>query len=207
MTRRSLYRTAAIALGVSAAATVAGYLAHPSVDVDGMSSAAWRVSHLLLWVGGVAGVLGVIGLYLRQRTEIRPYGTIGAALAAIALLALTGAYHFEAIVVPILVLESPTLMETFPGGDNWTAYRAAVATAGVAIGLGFLLFGATMLRGRLLPSWAVVATVVGAIGAGVQFALPGSVAVAAFLLLGLGLVGLGYGLWSLNQRPSPQSTP
>ncbi len=206
MRSQSLYRLAATAMILSAASTVPGFLTHPAVEPAGMTSAAWQVSHLLLWVGAMTGVIGLSGLYLRQKTEFGRLGLGGAALAIVGLVALSGAYYYEAVIVPILAVETPALMGTFPAAGSWAPYRVAVVVSGVSVGLGFVLFGIAMARTRLLPRWAIVAASVGALGAGVQFALPGSISRVAILVLGLGLAGLGYGLWASASTLDPAQT-
>lgn len=202
MRSSSIYRVAAAGLIVSAVLTVPGFVAHPAVDPDEMVSTAWQVSHLILWVGGAAGVLGVVGLYLRYHTEAGLLGTVGVTLASVGLLALISAYYTEAVIVPSLAAETPALMQTFPGGDTWTTYRMAVAGSSVATGLGVVLLGIGLLRTRL-PRWAITAAGIGALAAGIQFALPRPLSLGAVSLLALGLVGLGYGLWSSAPTAEP----
>lgn len=204
MTSRSLYRAAAIALGF-AAFTVSGYLAHPAADVGEMAGPAWQVSHMLLWMGGLAAAFGIVGLYLRHRQRVGRAGTLGAGAAILGLLGLTGAYFHESIIVPALAQQAPELMRTFPGDGTWASYRIAVASSGAAVGVGFALFGVKMIRTRAVPIWAAATTSLGALGAGLQFALPSPMASIAFLLLGLGLIGLAYEL-AASSSTSP-ATP
>lgn len=93
-------------------------------------------------------------------------------LASFGLLALIGAYYTEAVIVPGLAAEAPALMETFPRCAPWTTYRMAVAGSGVVTGLGVVLLGVGLFRTRL-PRWAITAAGIGALAAGIQFALPG----------------------------------
>ncbi|MGH8926185.1 MAG: hypothetical protein ACRDWA_16370 [Acidimicrobiia bacterium] len=201
MKTHSLYRAAAVTLVLSAVLTLSGFLAHPPVDPGEMTSAVWQVSHLVLWIGGAAGVMGLAGLYLRHRMEAGLLGTIGAALATLGLLALTGAYYYEAVIVPTLAMEAPTRVTSFPGGDAWATYRMTIAASSIAAGLGIVLLGMALLRTRL-PSWAIVAAAIGGLGTGIQFIPPRPVSLGAVALLALGLVGLGSGLW--NSAPTPQ---
>lgn len=164
MTSRSLYRAAAIALGFAAFTTVSGYLAHPAADVGEMAGPAWQVSHMLLWMGGLAAAFGIVGLYLRHRQRVGRAGTLGAGAAILGLLGLTGAYFHESIIVPALAQQAPELMRTFPGDGTWASYRIAVASSGAAVGVGFALFGVKMIRTRAVPIWAAATTSLGAFG-------------------------------------------
>jgi len=167
-----------------------------------MVSTAWKVSHLILWVGGAAAVVGVVGLYLHYHSETGLLGTVGVTLASVGLLALMGAYYTEAVVVPSLAAKTAALMEIFPRGGTWTTYRMTVAGSGVAAGLGVVLLGVGLLRTRL-PRWAIATASIGALAAGIQFALPRPLSLGAVSLLALGLVGLGYGLWSSAPPAEP----
>jgi hypothetical protein len=203
MSSLSVVRLAGAALALSAGLTVTGYVIHPAPDVSGFTTAAWLVSHLLLWLGAVAGVAGIAGLSFRQTKATARLGFIGGALATTSLVTLSGAYFAEALIVPAFTSQAPEVMATFPSQATWGAYRAAVAGSGVVLGFGFLLLGIAMYRAALLPRWAIALSTVGAIGAGVVFLLPRPVGMLAFAALGVGLVGLGYSL--LGQHAEAES--
>lgn len=79
-----------------------------------------------------------------------------------------------------------------------------VAASGTLVSVGFVLAGSAMYRAAVLPRWAIVLASLGAAAAGVQFLLPRAIAVLAFLSLGVGLTGLGYGLWTSVRGPRPR---
>jgi hypothetical protein len=208
MSPSSLYRGAATALIVGAVLTVTGFVLHPVAEPAAMTAPLWLLSHAFLWVGALAAIAGLAGLYLRQREHIATLGVVEVVLAALGLAALSGAYYYEAVIVPALAAQAPTLMQTFPAGAPWRAYLGVVAASGTLVAVGFVLFGATMYRAAALPRWAITCACLGAAAAGVQFLLPRPTAIAAFATLGVGLTGLGRGLWTsvLPARPGPPRT-
>lgn len=155
MSSRSLFRVSAAAIVVSAVLHVPGYAVHPAPELAGFTTSMWVVSHLLLWAGALTGSAGVAGLAVRHRGG-GALGPIGGGLAIAGLLALSGAYFYEALIVPVLASEAPALMRTFPRGEAWGTYRAAVAGAGSLLGIGFALLGIAMYRAARLPRCATV---------------------------------------------------
>lgn len=203
MSSPSLVRLAGAALVLSAALTVPGYVIHPAAEVHSFTTSAWFASHVLLWLGALAGMAGIAGLSFRQTEATAHLGLIGGALAVTGLVTLSGAYFSEALIVPALTSTAPELMATFPSRETWAAYRAAVAGSGLVLGVGFLLLAIAMYRAALLPRWAIVLSTMGALGSGMVFLLPRPVGLLAFAALGVGLVGLGSGLWANVPRPNP----
>jgi H+/gluconate symporter-like permease len=62
--------------------------------------------------------------------------------------------------------------------------------------MGFLLLGIAMLHFRwALWRWAILLALVGGIPFAVNFLLPRPAAILAVVIFGVGLLGLGYGLW------------
>lgn len=204
MTSTTLYRWTAAALCLGAVLTVAGFIVHPAAEPVAMTTAQWVLSHGLLWAGAVAAVAGLGGLYVRQWKQLGAAGAAGAVLAAVGLCALSGAYFYEAAVVPALAADAPAVMKTFPGAGTWGTYLAAVAASGMLVTAGFVLLGAAMYRAAVLPRWAILLATMGAAAAGMQFLLPRPAAVLAFSALGAGLTGLGYGLWVVAATPPPR---
>jgi hypothetical protein len=56
-----------------------------------------------------------------------------------------------------------------------------------------------------MPRWAIVLTVLGGVPFAVNFLLPHVVAIVAASAFGVGLVGLGRGLWKHRNRPNSRS--
>lgn len=203
MSERTLYRWAATALLVGAVATVVGFVAHPPGEPAAMATPTWVWTHVLLWIGALAILPGLLGLYLHQREQLGRVSAAATALAGVGLLALSAAYALEGLVLPVLVAEAPAVIQDFPLAPEWTAYRVGVAVSGVALAAGFALFGVAMYRAAVLPRWPAALATLGAVVAAVQFLLPRPLAVTAVVAFCLGLTGLGAGLW--RSVPTPAS--
>ncbi|MGH8946695.1 MAG: hypothetical protein ACRDVL_11160 [Acidimicrobiia bacterium] len=206
MSDRTLYRWAAAALVVSAITVTAGRILHPSSDAAGLSSTLWGPSHISWLVGLLTGMIGVTGLYLRQRIEVGRLGFVGAAAAWVGMGLLSGAMYFEAIIEPGLLRLSPDLAESLAllSGEE---IRSFLVTFFVAVGLfggGFLLFGIAMYKAAVMPRRAVVLFVAGSVVGGPQGFLPVAVATLAFLTMGVGLAALGVALWSGVEASEPR---
>lgn len=211
MSTRALFRWTAAALILSGITMTVGGAIHPEVDSATITTPRWAVAHALWWVGTLTGMVGLVGLYLRQRRAVSVLGFLGVGLAWLGTAVLSGAMFFEAVVVPTLLARAPDLVQAFPRSDGWGAFIASVLASGLLLGVGFLLFGAAMLRAAVLPRWATVLAVIGGIAQGVSFLLPRPVAALGGLAFGLGLVGLGCGLWASPEeretQPATAATP
>jgi hypothetical protein len=197
---RTLFRLAAVLLVVSAVSVTIGRLLHPALDQHGMTSAAWAPAHWLWLIGLVAGMGGLIGLYLRQRLEVGRLGFIGAATAWTGMALMSGAIYFEAVVQPGLIEAQPELVVSFVEYRGMGAYLPVFLASATAFGLGFLGLGIAMFRARTFPRWAIVLMAIGAVIGGPQGLLPPVAAYGSMLALGLGIAGLGLALW---RRPGP----
>lgn len=211
MSDRALYRWAAAALVLSAITVTAGRILHPSSDAAGLSSPLWGPSHILWLTGLLTGMIGLTGLYLRQRREVAVLGFVGAAAAWMGMALLSGAMYFEAIIEPGLVRLSPELAEPMAqlSGEEIRSFLIAFFVAVGLFGGGFLLFGIAMYKAAVMPKWAVVLFVTGSVVGGPQGFLPVAVATLAFLTMGVGLAGLGVALWADPEAsvPHPTATP
>lgn len=77
---------------------------------------------------------------------------------------------------------------------------------GLAFSLGWLLFGIATARAGVLPRWAAILAVIGGVPFGVAPGLvPALVGKFAAIVFGLGVIGLGYALWS-EKTPAGNSS-
>jgi hypothetical protein len=191
-----LFRLAGVSLMVTAVSLAFGLSFHPMPPFSAsIATTQWTISHLLWWIGGLMGTTGLAGLYLRQREEVGVLGFIGSSLAIIGLALIASAMYFEAFIAPSVAARAPELFESFPAAGGWRGFLAGVLASGALFGVGFLLFGITMFRARIMPRWAIVLAVVGGIPFAVNFLLPRPIAILAVTVHSIGLMGLGFGLW------------
>jgi hypothetical protein len=203
MSNQRLIRLAAAALIVAAVSLTFGRILHPADELAGWTSPLWGPSHVLWLVGLVTGMIGVVGLYLRQRQEVRLLGLVGAGLAWIGMALLSGAMYFEAVIWPDLLVQTPAAIESLGDLSGYGTYLAVFLVSVASFGVGFLIFGIAMLRASLLPRWAIILVIIGAVIGGPQGFLPPLVATLSFVALGVGLVGLGFWLWGAASDPYP----
>ncbi len=196
VTVHTLNRLVAIALVASGVSLALGMALHPTQPLgDQVATSAWALSHLLWWIGGMTGVLGVAGLYLRHRADVGVLGFIGGSFAVLGVALIANAMYFEAFIAPPLAARAPELFEAYPTGGGWGGFLAGVVAAGALFGVGFILLGIAMYRARSMPTWAIVLAVVGGVPFAVNFLLPHLVSILAALVFAVGLAGLGYELW------------
>lgn len=104
-----------------------------------------------------------------------------------------------ASVVGVAVLIISSLVQAAFFGGNFPLMPVFVVPGGLALVVGFLLLGITILRARVLPLWAAVLFVVGSLAmlgfndqnAQVLMAIP----------FGIAWVAVGYALWSGKGTP------
>jgi hypothetical protein len=207
MTAPTLYRFAAGMLVVSAVTITGGRVLHPAVDHAGLTSAVWAPAHWLWLAGLLTGMVGVIGLYLRQRERIGVAGFFGAASAWTGMGMMSGAIYFEAVVQPGLIGHAPQLVDSFVAYEGMGAFLPVFLASVVLFGLGFLVFGITMIRVGILPAWAAGLLIIGSVIGGPQGLLPPVIAYGAMFALGIGLVGLAYALWASVPDAGGDSIP
>lgn len=211
MSTVSLFRWSAAALVFSGVSLGVGLILHPMPPYDAsVGTSQWAVSHFFWWTGALAGIVGLAGLYLRQREEAGVLGFFGISLAVIGLVLITGAMYFEAFIAPSLAARAPDVFQSFPAGGGWEGFLAGVIASGALFGLGFVVFAVAMLRARSMPRWAVMLALVGGPAVAVNFLLPRVVAIVAVSAFGVGLLGLGSALWKsavdslADSRPGPR---
>ncbi len=202
MSSQALYRWAAGALIASGVSLAMGLILHPMPPFSAsIATWEWAVSHFFWWIGALAGIAGLIGLYLRQREDTGLLGFMGSGLAVAGLALIASAMYFEAFVAPSVASRAPELFEGFPAGGGWEGFLAGVLASGALFGLGFLLLGVAMFRAGRMPRWAIVVAVLGGIPFAVNFLLPRPVAIVAVAAFGVGLLRLGYALWKSVEQP------
>lgn len=208
MSSRTLFRLAAALLVVCGVSLAVGLILHPTPPYSAsVATSQWALSHVFWWIGSLAGIAGVAGLYLRRREEVGVLGFIGSALAVVGLVVIASAMYFEAFIAPSVAARAPELFEAFPAGGGWGGFLAGVLASGALFGVGFLLLGIELFRAAVMPRWAIVLAVLGGVPFAVNFLLPRPVAVVAVLAFGIGLLGLGHALWTSLERAAPDQTP
>jgi hypothetical protein len=207
-----------LALMLGGLTLAAHYLTHPPVETSKYGLDPMFV--LCHWLGGIAYMLiplGFAGLYLRQSDRIGLMGLGGIILTYFACILLAGAQIFASVLVPFLALRGLDWVD-FPYGVLFTSpvLQLYVALEVVAHLLGMLLVGIATLRVGVLPRWStwiVIITVpIGVILVTLFFTVSTAPMVQQIGqvifggLLGLGLIGWGWALWSDQRARVMQSS-
>lgn len=187
---------------------------HPPDVISSVTTTKWVVIQSFKWAMCLLGLLGVLGLYVRQVKETGWLGLAGYLLFSL-FYALTLAFVFlEAFVLPLLATEAPKFVEGFLGIINGAASEVSLgalptlymaASAGYV--LGGLLFGIATFRAGILPRWAGALMAVGALAPFVLAMLPHPLDRTFAVPMGVALVWLGYSLWSEKQAQTPNPVP
>lgn len=166
----------------------------------------WSVVHIFGIVAFIAGLFGLIGLYVRQIERAGWIGLLGFVVTFVGTVFGVGVVVPDAFVFPLLARSAATswLLAVpgpfIPGGDLG---RFMVISA-VALILGNTLFCVAGLRARVLPGWAWLSLLVGVPLLTVGPLAANSLGLVGATLVMLGNIWLGYALW---RNPSAYDNP
>jgi len=162
------------------------------------TTGGWVAVHTLGYFGLAIGLLGQIGVYVRQKDHVGQLGFFGFLLAFIGNVLTAGAAFLNTYIVPVLTVEAPALLgspPTDPGPLFGGPMGLVVLLSAVIVTIGFIMLGIATMRAGILPRPAALLVVLSswfglaAIFSPIVFAIAGAV-------FGLGNAWLGYALWS-----------
>lgn len=195
MSSRILYRLSGMSLLIGGLLAALGVIPVFFTGDDSTSTIA-ATAALLRVLGGMLIVVGLPGMYLRQAERVGLLGLVGflGTLFYILILGVAGD-TINAFIVPFIASAAPALLKgSLPSG------LVNFFIVGGLLGLvGGILLGIVTLRVAVLPRWAGLPLIVGAVLSFIgNFLLPviGTVGVVLFLV---GLAWLGFGVWSYRQ--------
>jgi hypothetical protein len=174
---------------------------NPPPDPAVVLNSPWALIHTLVMLAAVFILLGLVGIYARQIEQIGWFGLIAFLTAFVGNALLIGFWFFDAFVIPILAFQTPTLLTDktlLMSGAASGPFVIAYLLGGVISVLGFILLAAASIRANILPRWASGLMLIGA--PIFTFSPHGPILIGGAILLGLGLVWLGYALWA-EQSP------
>jgi hypothetical protein len=146
------------------------------------ATGSWSVITAMYLIGALLLLVALTGLYARQSEEAGTLGVAGFLAALVGTGLLVGMMWMSAFVVPTLALEVPALLDA---EQTAGPLDAGFMFSGVAVGVGWALFGAATLRAGVFPQVATIALTVGAVLA--VLPLP-----AAHLALEAAVAWMGY---------------
>ncbi len=223
MTNTTLARLSGLALMAAFLLSLAGGLLHPIVEheshsVASMSHSAFPMAHLLVFLGGAFLMMGLPGLYARIAPRAGILGLVGFALYFLANATIVqGFAAHEAFVAPVLASDPSASGVLGPDGALASSAPFALlqGVGGVALMLGMLLLGISIVRSRIFPAWTGALMAM----ASLLLLLPvPEVPVLTGLLIeaprGLAVAAIGYalfarrgGLHSSHAQPFPDKEP
>jgi hypothetical protein len=189
-------------------------LIHPPDVLASVTTNAWAVVQTLKFTMCFLGLLGVAGIYARQVEESGWLGLVGYLMLSL-FYALTVAFSFiEAFIMPLLATEAPRFVDGLLGlafgvtGENLGVIPGIYAVAGVMFLLGGLVLGIATLRAGVLPRWAGILLVFGAVSPPVlSMFIPHPANRMLAVPISLALIWLGYALLTEQQKKSPDTLP
>lgn len=151
----------------------------PFSEIAGAPSFA--VSSVMYMVGGLLLLITLAGLYARQSEAAGALGLVGFLAALVGTGMLIGIFWTSAFVAPTLAIESPALLDAEQAAGP---LDMGFMISGLAVALGWALFGVATFRAKVYPRAASIALTVGALLVFAPFP-------ASTLLLDLAVVWMG----------------
>ena len=181
-------------------------IVHPFGTVVGevATRTSWVPAHTLHFLGALFSLGGLLGLYAYQKDELGALGPYTFAVAFIGMAMFVGTGMTTAFLWPAIAAADPAFVAA--EGGMFTNPLASGMTTGtyVFLVLGFVLFGASSLRARVLPRGAVWMMIVGVVlfSAPVQpfGPAPWIARVIGAIVFGTSLVLLGRALRRVRQE-------
>jgi hypothetical protein len=167
-------------------------------------TSAWQIGMPFMLLAMILILLGLVGLYGRQAEQAGSFGLVAFLFAFVGTALAVGLMWVFAFVLPALAEGAPAFLDDEPPGALGVAFFVSF----ILFALGWLLFGVASLRARVFPRWAGVLLIVGAILGFAVDLLPFELPIPLDLLvLGAGLIWMGYALWSDTTRPAARLEP
>jgi hypothetical protein len=207
MTQTKLFRGAGVAAVAAGVLFVLLQLIHPDETIPDVTTATWKVVHVMTLAMLVLAVIGILGMYLREVEESGLLGFIAAVLYGCGFFIIFWFAFVEAAVLPQLAGTEPRyvqdVMALTAGSDVIGPIGGlAVANVGSAVTylLGGVLFGVALWRARVLWRWTSALLAIGALSTILIQVLPKSLDRIPAIPVGVAWTALGI---SLRRSTSP----
>jgi hypothetical protein len=178
-------------------------LLHPvGEDLTSVTSSSWLPAHMTYWTAAILMQLGLVGLYVRQAKASGLFGLASFVLAFIGTSIVASIMVMMTTVIPLVATEAADLLTAAMTPPNW-----ALAMFAVGFGLGYILFGAAIMRAAVLPRWSGLLLIIGVVLFIVSETqlfdpiLSHVIVTVGDLAFGLGFAWAGYTLWSEGNTP------
>ncbi|HET9424431.1 MAG TPA: hypothetical protein VFO55_03595 [Gemmatimonadaceae bacterium] len=196
--------SAALALGGIAGAAFIIISRGEIVGALAMLSPRWMIAHNLHFASAALLLFGVVGLYLSHSHAMSLVGHFAFVLALLG----TGFYFATGVVtaaiLPFIAGTAPTVVSAT--GPLFNPTLPAIIVAAATFQLGWTILGIVVARAGILPAWTGWAT---ALGAAIGMippkpfgSVPWIVTDIGWVVLAIGLVGMGVAGWRQNTGPA-----
>ena len=177
---------------------------HPENVPSAVTTATWINVHIAATALGLFGLVGMAGLYARQKEKVGWLGLAGLLLFSGWFVVISVFSYIEAFVLPGLAAESPKFVEGFLGMFTGIPSEVDLGVlptlwnvSGPMLILGVFLFGIATFRAGVLPRWAGRFLTLAAILIPVGGMFPMEYqAKIAMIPVGLAMAWLGYTLFA-----------
>jgi hypothetical protein len=200
------------AAGLCAAAAGAIFIGvqinHPPADVAHLVTTEMLIRESAKVLMSVLALVGLTGMFLRNRSRFGVLGLAGFSLLTVGYLAMFAAECIIGYVLPAIAHSNPAYVQ---GVIDAAVGRSTSVDIGhmrellmaMALGypLGGLLFGIALFRARILARWACLLLAYGTVSALALAALPESFNRPFAVPTGVALIGLGVSLWRDQRQP------
>ncbi|MGG1515906.1 hypothetical protein ABE504_10865 [Paenibacillus oryzisoli] len=207
LTAPNLIRWSGVAAMLAGILFIVIQMIHPADILSSVNTSAWTLAHYLSIAMGILALVGITGIFVRQMEHTGWLGVVGYLLFSLEFVLLTALTFIEALILPLLTTDAPMFVEGFLGLSSGAGSKSDLGAL-VAVGpisaiaylLGGLLFGIATYRAGILSRWAAGLLAFGAVASLAAAVLPHEIGRVAAVPMGLGLVWLGYSLWSEKRR-------
>jgi hypothetical protein len=201
MSSSTLYRASGLALLLGALlfiiGNILGTVLFPGNSTATQLSSALYVSvSLVSFIGELLLLLGLSGIVVRQAQRAGWLGFVGFVLTFLGGALLTSTSVVSFLVFPWLAQVAPKLAT----GNGPPAFFVYFLVAGILFALGGILLGIATMGAQVLPRWAGLLLIIGAVISVVDIPLSGTigsiVGLVAFVLFAVAVGWMGYALLS-----------
>ena len=200
MSKSKLIRWAGLSTILAGVLFIFIQIIHPKDTLQAVSSSNWAIVHYLTIAMAVLGMLGITGVYAKQVKESGWLGFIGFIMLYLWLAVTMNFTFIEAFILPPLVTQAPLYVEGVLDFANSQVSLGALEILRPLSGpfyiFGGLIFGIATIRAGVLPRWGALLLAFGTMSALSVPLLPYGWGRFTVVPVGLGLIWLGYALWS-----------
>ena len=205
------------AAGACAAAAGAIFIAvqvnHPHADVEHLVTTEMLVRQSAKVAMSALALVGIAGMFLRNRSRFGLLGLVGYLLFSVGYLAMFATESTIGFVLRSIARTDPGYVQDVieaamghPDHGDIGNMQVLLTTMGVGFALGGLLFGVALFRAGILSRWASLLLAYGTVSVLALSALPDSFNRPFAVPTGVALIGLGVSLWRNRDETDSDSS-